>query len=75
MPTLADEVAISAFGCFPEDPSFAEIYPWLGFRLGTIGNVEEVGVGAGSPAGRPAPIVLCLVGVLDLGEEVSLRRP
>ena len=31
--------------------------------------------GAGNPAGLPAPIVLCLVGVLDLGVEVSLRRP
>jgi hypothetical protein len=35
----AYQVEISAFGYFPEDPLFANIYPWLGFRLGVIGNV------------------------------------
>jgi hypothetical protein len=36
----AYQVEISAFGYFPEDPLFARIYPWLGFRVGTIGNLK-----------------------------------
>ncbi len=36
----AYQVEISAFGYFPQDPYFARFYPWLGFRLGVIGDVE-----------------------------------
>jgi hypothetical protein len=35
----AYQVEISAFGYFPEDPLFARIYPWLGFRVGVIGEL------------------------------------
>jgi hypothetical protein len=33
-------VEISAFGYFPGDPGFEQVYPWLGFRLSVIGNVK-----------------------------------
>jgi hypothetical protein len=36
----AYQVEISAFGYVPEDPYFARFCPWLGFRLGVIGNVQ-----------------------------------
>jgi hypothetical protein len=36
----AYQVEISAFGYFPEDPLFARFYPWLGFRVGVIGDVK-----------------------------------
>jgi len=29
-----------AVGYFPEDPLAARIYPWLGFRLAVIGDVQ-----------------------------------
>jgi len=35
----AYQVEISAFGYFPGDPQFEHAYPWLGFRLGIIGNL------------------------------------
>ena len=44
----AYQVAISAFGYFPQDPAIARVYPWLGFRIGRHRRRE---VGAG---GRPA---------------------
>jgi hypothetical protein len=36
----AYQVEISAFGYFPGDPQFERLYPWLGFRMGTIGNLK-----------------------------------
>jgi hypothetical protein len=36
----AYQVEISAFGYFPGDPAAASLYPWLGFRLGVIGDVN-----------------------------------
>ena len=36
----AYQVEISAFGYFPQDPAVARFYPWLGFRLAVIGNVD-----------------------------------
>jgi formylglycine-generating enzyme required for sulfatase activity len=36
----AYQVEISAFGYFPGDPGFEHVYPWLGFRLGVIGNLK-----------------------------------
>ena len=36
----AYQVEISAFGYFPQDPCVARFYPWLGFRLGVLGDVE-----------------------------------
>jgi hypothetical protein len=36
----AYQVGISAFGYFPGDTAFSRAYPWLGFRVGTIGNVS-----------------------------------
>ena len=35
----AYQVEISAFGYNPGDPQFERIYPWLGFRLGIIGDL------------------------------------
>jgi formylglycine-generating enzyme required for sulfatase activity len=35
----AYQVEISAFGYFPGDPEFHLAYPWLGFRVGVIGNL------------------------------------
>jgi hypothetical protein len=35
----AYQVEISAFGYFPGDPQFERIYPWLGFRVGVIGDL------------------------------------
>ena len=34
----AYQVGISAFGYFPGDPGLERMYPWLGFRLGVIGD-------------------------------------
>jgi formylglycine-generating enzyme required for sulfatase activity len=34
----AYQVEISAFGYFPGDVAFSELYPWLGFRVGVVGN-------------------------------------
>ena len=34
----AYQVEISAFGYFPGDTAFSRAYPWLGFRIGVIGN-------------------------------------
>jgi formylglycine-generating enzyme required for sulfatase activity len=34
----AYQVEISAFGYFPGDPAFEHVYPWLGFRIGVIGE-------------------------------------
>jgi hypothetical protein len=36
----AYQVGISAFGYFPGDTAFLRAYPWLGFRVGIIGNVK-----------------------------------
>ncbi len=36
----AYQLEISAFGYFPPDPLLARAYPWLGFRLGVIGNLK-----------------------------------
>jgi hypothetical protein len=35
----AYQVEISAFGYFPGDTLFSRAYPWLGFRIGVIGNL------------------------------------
>ena len=35
----AYQLEISAFGYFPGDPGAERIYPWLGFRIGVIGNL------------------------------------
>jgi hypothetical protein len=36
----AYQVEISAFGYFPGDPAFERIYPWLGFRVGVVGDLK-----------------------------------
>ncbi len=36
----AYQLAISAFGYNPGDSLFDRIYPWLGFRVGVIGNLK-----------------------------------
>ena len=36
----AYQVEISAFGYFPGDPEFEQVYPWLGFRVGVIGDLK-----------------------------------
>ena len=36
----AYQVEISAFGYFPGDPQFEQVYPWLGFRVGVIGDLK-----------------------------------
>ena len=36
----AYQVEISAFGYFPGDPALGKIYPWMGFRVGVIGDLK-----------------------------------
>ncbi len=36
----AYQVEISAFGYNPGDPQISRFYPWLGFRLGIVGNLK-----------------------------------
>jgi hypothetical protein len=36
----AYQVAIYGFGYFPGDPQLGRMYPWMGFRVGVIGNVD-----------------------------------
>jgi formylglycine-generating enzyme required for sulfatase activity len=36
----AYQLGISAFGYFPGDTTFSRAYPWLGFRVGVIGNLK-----------------------------------
>jgi hypothetical protein len=36
----AYQVGISAFGYFPGDPQVGRIYPWMGFRVGVIGDLK-----------------------------------
>jgi hypothetical protein len=36
----AYQVGISAFGYFPGDPGINRIYPWMGFRVGVIGDLK-----------------------------------
>jgi formylglycine-generating enzyme required for sulfatase activity len=36
----AYQVAIYGFGYFPGDPQVGRIYPWMGFRVGVIGDVD-----------------------------------
>ena len=36
----AYQVAIYGFGYFPGDPQIGRIYPWMGFRIGVIGNLS-----------------------------------
>jgi hypothetical protein len=36
----AYQVAIYGFGYFPGDPQIGRIYPWMGFRVGIIGNLD-----------------------------------
>jgi formylglycine-generating enzyme required for sulfatase activity len=36
----AYQVEISAFGYFPGDPQIGRIYPWMGFRVGVIGDLK-----------------------------------
>ena len=36
----AYQVAIYAFGYFPGDPQVGRLYPWMGFRVGVIGDVK-----------------------------------
>ncbi len=36
----AYQLEISAFGYNPGDPQLARIYPWLGFRMGIVGNLK-----------------------------------
>jgi formylglycine-generating enzyme required for sulfatase activity len=36
----AYQVEISAFGFFPSDTRITSFYPWLGFRVGVIGNLK-----------------------------------
>jgi hypothetical protein len=36
----AYQVEISAFGYAPGDRAFTNVYPWLGFRMGVIGDVR-----------------------------------
>jgi len=35
----AYQVGIYGFGYFPGDPQIGRIYPWMGFRVGVIGNL------------------------------------
>ena len=36
----AYQMAIYAFGYFPGDPQIGRIYPWMGFRVGVIGDLK-----------------------------------
>jgi hypothetical protein len=36
----AYQLGISAFGYFPGDTTFSRAYPWLGFRVSIIGNLQ-----------------------------------
>jgi formylglycine-generating enzyme required for sulfatase activity len=36
----AYQVAIYGFGYFPGDPQIGRIYPWMGFRVGVIGDLK-----------------------------------
>jgi len=36
----AYQVGIYAFGYFPGDPQVGRIYPWMGFRVGVIGDLK-----------------------------------
>ena len=36
----AYQVAIYAFGYFSGDPQLGRLYPWMGFRVGVIGDLE-----------------------------------
>ncbi len=36
----AYQVAIYGFGYFPGDPQLGRIYPWMGFRVGVIGDLK-----------------------------------
>jgi formylglycine-generating enzyme required for sulfatase activity len=36
----AYQVAIYGFGYFPGDPQIGRVYPWMGFRVGVIGNLK-----------------------------------
>jgi hypothetical protein len=36
----AYQVAIYAFGYFPGDPQLGRIYPWMGFRVGVVGDLK-----------------------------------
>ena len=36
----AYQVAIYAFGYFPGDPQIGRVYPWMGFRVGVVGNLK-----------------------------------
>jgi hypothetical protein len=36
----AYQVAIYGFGYFPGDPQIGRIYPWMGFRVGIVGNLS-----------------------------------
>jgi hypothetical protein len=33
-------MAIYGFGYFPGDPQIGRLYPWMGFRVGIIGNLN-----------------------------------
>ena len=35
----AYQVEISAFGFFPGDTGISHFYPWLGFRIGIVGDL------------------------------------
>jgi formylglycine-generating enzyme required for sulfatase activity len=35
----AYQVGIYGFGYFPGDPQIGRIYPWMGFRVGIVGNL------------------------------------
>ncbi len=39
---LAYQLEISAFGYAPADFGIKRIYPWLGFRVGVIGNLSWI---------------------------------
>ena len=36
----AYQVAIYGFGYFPGDPQLGRLYPWMGFRVGVIGDLK-----------------------------------
>jgi hypothetical protein len=36
----AYQLGISAFGYFPGDTAFSRAYPWLGFRVGVVGDLK-----------------------------------
>jgi formylglycine-generating enzyme required for sulfatase activity len=36
----AYQIAIYGFGYFPGDPQIGRIYPWMGFRVGVIGDLK-----------------------------------